>query len=101
MKIPTEMLTQTNVAIAKALGVSTTAVLYARRVQSGLCARCAKPVPAGTTHCAKHRAAISKATRKRTGHKPWKPGGRGRPPVTSQISPATATRQTPATQGAA
>jgi hypothetical protein len=84
INIPPEMLDQPNTKIAAHLGVSATAVLYARRRLKGLCERCGRKAITGVRHCAKHRREINKNNRKRAGHKQWKPGGRGRPPRTAR-----------------
>jgi hypothetical protein len=47
----------------------------------GLCERCETRAMEGKRHCWFHVAQIDEARRKRTGHKPWQPGSRGRPPL--------------------
>lgn len=84
IEIPQEWMKETNCEIARRLNVSPTAVMYARRRLLGKCLRCKRKAEPGTQHCPKHRKAINAAKRQRKGHKPWRPGGRGRPPVVRQ-----------------
>lgn len=79
--IPTEWLNDSNVEIARRLGVSPTAILYARRRMQNLCERCGKPALPSLRNCAKHRANVNKRSRRLKGHKPWRQGGPGRPPL--------------------
>jgi signal recognition particle GTPase len=46
-----------------------------------LCERCETRAMEGKRHCWFHVAQIDEARRKRTGHKPWQPGSRSRPPL--------------------
>lgn len=85
IEIPQELLKETNCEIARRLGVTPTAVLYARRAQTGKCLRCKRQAGPGVQYCDKHRKAINAGRRKRKGHKPWRPGGRGRPPANAKI----------------
>lgn len=78
--IPADWMQETNVEIARRLGVSTTAVLNARRRQTGRCLRCKRRAQAGSQHCATHRKAVNRYNRTKNGHKPWRLGGKGRPP---------------------
>jgi hypothetical protein len=88
VQIPADMAGLKDAEIAAALNVSRTAVLYARRRAAGVCERCGKPRSAtSTAFCAKHAKKVIAEARKRHGNKPWRPGGRGRPP----FSAATAT----------
>lgn len=90
IQIPQEWMKETNCEIARRLGVTPQAVLYARRRQTGKCLRCPKAAQPGTQYCARHRKAINKAMRTRKGFKPWQPGGRGRPPVDAEERSAAA-----------
>jgi hypothetical protein len=79
IQIPPEMNDKSNCEIARVLGVTPQAVLYARRKRDGRCLRCGRKAHEGLSFCMKHRKAVNRANRERNGHKPWKPGGRGRP----------------------
>lgn len=81
MQIPPELKDKNNCEVARILGCTAQAVLYARRREAGLCLRCGRKAEAGVQHCKKHRKAVSAKNRTRNGHKAWKPGGKGRPPV--------------------
>jgi uncharacterized paraquat-inducible protein A len=79
--IPPDLANLSNAKIATRLGCTPTAVMYARRRAAGLCERCKAPVaPGGSTVCEACESAIDLKRRKRLGHNPWKPGGKGRPP---------------------
>ena len=47
----------------------------------GLCAECSRPRYRGTTFCKLHLKRQRVSKRKSHGFKPWKPGGKGRPPA--------------------
>lgn len=81
IEIPAEWSNLTNIEIAQLLNVSTTGVIYAKRRAAGLCERCGKKPATDGRYCAKHAKAVRTYQRVRKGHKPWKPGGRGRPPI--------------------
>jgi hypothetical protein len=81
IQIPPEWKEKTNCEIARLLGVTAQAVLYARRREAGKCLRCGRKADAGVQYCQKHRKAVNASNRTRNGHKPWKPGGKGRPPI--------------------
>lgn len=68
-------------AIAKLLGVSREGVTQAQRRAAGKCRYCDTPALPELTLCAFHRTQKTNAARKRLGASPWKPGGRGRPPI--------------------
>lgn len=84
LQIPPELIDKTNCEIARQLGVTSQAVLYARRRQKGLCLRCGRKAFEGLSYCKKHRKQVNQANRQRNGHKPWKPGGVGRPPLETE-----------------
>ena len=86
--IPSEWLDKTNVEIAELLNVTPQAVLYAKRRALNLCERCGKTATDGR-YCARHAKALRKYHRKRHGHRAWKPGGRGRPPLNRPKEPTT------------
>jgi hypothetical protein len=58
-----------------------------QRVAEGKCIWCGEPrgESTSTIYCEEHLLAIRTASRnrmrKKTGCKPWRPGGRGRPPI--------------------
>jgi hypothetical protein len=52
-----------------------------KHMKSGLCAQCSQPRCLGTTLCKAHLKKYRIAKRKSQGYKPWKPGGKGRPPA--------------------
>ncbi len=52
-----------------------------RHIAQGLCAQCASPAFPGTTQCARCIKKRRRGMRKKHGFLPWRPGGRGRPPV--------------------
>lgn len=82
--IPAELAHLPDAQIAAKLNVSRTAVLYAKRRRDGKCERCGKTPIEGSRFCGKHTKKLRAYHRKRRGHKAWKPGGRGRPPLTFQ-----------------
>lgn len=52
-----------------------------RRVAAGLCGRCGKARDgASTRHCDACAKGLQLRMRAKTGSKPWRPGGPGRPP---------------------
>lgn len=52
-----------------------------RKQAAGLCVICGKPKADGSKQsCLEHLEKNRVGNRERTGHKPWRPGGRGRPP---------------------
>lgn len=52
-----------------------------RRIADGLCAQCGKRPLFSSYACKKCQVAMRKAKRNAKGCKPWKAGGRGRPPI--------------------
>ena len=52
-----------------------------KHMKSGLCAQCSQPRCLGTTLCKVHLKKYRLSKRKSQGFKPWKPGGKGRPPA--------------------
>lgn len=55
-----------------------------RHRKEGLCIHCPLETEFGGAYCQRHRDANRARVRKKTGSKPWKPGGRGRPPLESK-----------------
>jgi hypothetical protein len=51
------------------------------KIAEGLCCQCGKREIVGTALCGLCLKAIRLRTRKRQGNKPWRPGGKGRPPI--------------------
>ena len=51
-----------------------------KHLELGLCALCSRPRYLGTTFCQLHLKKYRVSKRKSQGFKPWKPGGKGRPP---------------------
>jgi hypothetical protein len=49
----------------------------------GLCVQCSQPRYLGTTFCKVHLKKDRISKRNSLGFKPWKPGGKGRPPANS------------------
>jgi hypothetical protein len=52
-----------------------------KHLKLGLCALCPRPRYLGTTFCQLHLKKYRVSKRKSQGFKPWKPGGKGRPPT--------------------
>jgi hypothetical protein len=71
-------------AVAKALDVTISAVTQHRRRLAGLCRYCDEPALDGLTLCSAHRTQRTITGRARAGTQPWKPGGRGRPPINTK-----------------
>ncbi len=80
-EIPQEYLTLSDKEIAKRLGISKQYVSMLRKIMRGTCVRCQEPAAPGARECLKHARKRQRQARKRMGHKPWKPGSRGRPPA--------------------
>lgn len=80
IQVPPEWWNKTNCEIAGLLGCTPTNVLFARRRALGLCERCKRKATKGR-FCATHEKKVRRYQRSLKGHKPWKPGGRGRPPI--------------------
>jgi len=54
----------------------------ARQRAAGLCQDCTEPQVAGSTgYCLTHLIRHRIIKRRTTGNRPWRPGGRGRPPI--------------------
>ncbi|MDE2101013.1 MAG: hypothetical protein KGL39_27450 [Patescibacteria group bacterium] len=70
--------------LARIFECSRQAVLFARRRQAHQCVKCGRNVQDGTALCTTHRIEARKyqrqRNRNRNGHRPWKPGRRGRKP---------------------
>jgi hypothetical protein len=81
IEIPDDLWKETNCAIARQLGVTPQAVLYARRKKLNRCLRCGRKTAPGIQHCKRHRKLVNQSKRAQRGHKPWRPGGKGRPPI--------------------
>jgi hypothetical protein len=56
---------------------------------AGLCITCAEPRNKYSHRCDKCHLHVTLRQRERVGHKPWKPGGVGRPPLGSDYEPRT------------
>lgn len=79
--IPDELKGKAPAELALALGVSRQYAYSLIRKEAGLCIRCGTTAVAEGTRCPRCAKAVRKQEQKRTGHKPWKAGKRGRPPL--------------------
>jgi antitoxin ParD1/3/4 len=52
-----------------------------KHLKLGLCSLCSQPRYLGTTFCKVHLKKYRVSKRKSQGFRPWKPGGKGRPPT--------------------
>lgn len=81
MQIPSQYESLSPTEVAKLLGITRPAVYQLRRRQAGLCRYCDEPALPELSVCKAHRTQRNTTRRQRTGSSPWKPGGRGRPPI--------------------
>lgn len=56
----------------------------ARRAKAGSCSQCDAPRLTGSAMCEAHLLAFRARNRLAKGCQPWRPGGRGRPPIGAQ-----------------